>query len=490
MSNGGIYESMRRVAGYLVVMTLSGEVVSVRPTGETPTTGTNVSVTDYTLSEYGRWSRVFYNALKMRDPHRVLLGANYGGDNGNGPVQMWDWMTNNLHTIGRSSTEGTSDAEYTSHDLQASERARERVRSERRRAKSNRRRFSVFFGLLLLSLFFRACPAWGAAMSRRRRYGVTRVRLLAAPRRRARRRRSPSSPPIPPPSHSQFVSAHDYAAHLEPYLGDHTSAEEAAADATAINGSDDRIWRPNMYANTIYDMDATSGDVVHTVGPFNKQETYDINHFQVGARVGGVPSVEHWRATASDGGRRRRRGVRSERVEGTPRRRNAWASEREEHRRAPPPSSTIEPRAHTISPSLCVRDDAVPAYDRLLLRASCLMSQVLGDGTAIINGRATGSFRKVDLATNKTLWICGGQYGNFTVVDTDGHRYAPGTKFLWDGQHNLEYFGHGEFLMFDNNYNNVAGTYIGGSSRPLRLQLDEEAFVATITYVMVCHGMS
>ena len=61
---------------------------------------------------------MFYNALKMRDPHRVLLGANYGGDNGNGPVQMWDWMTNNLHTIGRSSTEDVWNAEYTSHDLQ------------------------------------------------------------------------------------------------------------------------------------------------------------------------------------------------------------------------------------------------------------------------------------------------------------------------------------------------------------------------------------
>lgn len=61
--------------------------------------------------------------------------------------------------------------------------------------------------------------------------------------------------------------------------------------------------------------------------------------------------------------------------------------------------------------------------------------QVLGDGTAIINGRITGSFRKVDLATGKTMWVCGGQYGNFTIVDTDGHRYEPGTKFLWDGQH-------------------------------------------------------
>ena len=113
--------------------------------------------------------------------------------------------------------------------------------------------------------------------------------------------------------------------------------------------------------------------------------------------------------------------------------------------------------------------------------------QVLDDGTAIVNGRVTGSFRKVELATGRTLWICGGHYGNFTIIDLNGTHWEPGwksphPKFLFDGQHNLEYFGNGEYLMFDNAYNEVNVSYIEASSRPMRLQLDEQNFVATITW--------
>ena len=38
--------------------------------------------------KHGRYNRVFYNALKMRDPKHVLLGANYAGASGVGPVQL------------------------------------------------------------------------------------------------------------------------------------------------------------------------------------------------------------------------------------------------------------------------------------------------------------------------------------------------------------------------------------------------------------------
>ena len=140
-------------------------------------------------------TRVFYNALKMRDPHRVLIGANYGGDLGDGPAQLWEWQTNTLHTLGDASTKPDNNGTYSSHD-------------------------------------------------------------------------------------AQFVSAHDYAMHIAPYLGRHTSAEEAAADATATNGSHDRVWRPDLEENFIYAMDAVSGDIVNTVGPFDHR-TFDINHFQV-----------------------------------------------------------------------------------------------------------------------------------------------------------------------------------------------------------------
>ena len=236
----------------------------------------------------------------------MLLGANYGGDNGNGPVQMWDWTSDELHTLGHSLTDLNNTGEYTSHDL-------------------------------------------------------------------------------------QFVSAHDYAQHLEPYLGRDSAAEKKAAKTAPVNGSDDRIWRPDLSANEIYAVDAESGATVRQVGPFDWR-TNDINHFQV-----------------------------------------------------------------------------------------------LGDGTAIINGRVSGAFRKVELATGRTLWICGGHYGNFTIIDLNGTHWEPGwksphPKFLFDGQHNLEYFGNGEYLMFDNAYNEVNVSYIEASSRPMRLQLDEQNFVATITW--------
>ena len=83
--------------------------------------------------------------------------------------------------------------------------------------------------------------------------------------------------------------------------------------------------------------------------------------------------------------------------------------------------------------------------------------------------------------------MCGGRYGNFTIVDLDGTVYEPGwksahPKFLFDGQHNLEYFGEGEYLMFNNAYNENNVSYIAPSSRPMRLQLDEDALVANITW--------
>ena len=166
---------------------------------------------------------------------------------------------------------------------------------------------------------------------------------------------------------------------------------EDGGDDRPYNGSDDRIWRPDLSANEIYAVDAESGATVRQVGPFDWR-TNDINHFQV-----------------------------------------------------------------------------------------------LGDGTAIINGRVSGAFRKVELATGRTLWICGGHYGNFTIIDLNGTHWEPGwksphPKFLFDGQHNLEYFGNGEYLMFDNAYNEVNVSYIEASSRPMRLQLDEQNFVATITW--------
>ena len=299
------WESQRRTAGYLVVMSLEGEVVAVRPTDSVSTTNRtdndDAFSPDDNAEEWGISNKVFYNALKMRDPHRVLLGANYGGDNGNGPVQMWDWVNDELHTLGGADMGlGT----YTSHDL-------------------------------------------------------------------------------------QWVSAQDYDRHLSAHLGDDDGAA-TDGDANGFNGTRDRIWRPSDSLNALYAVDAASGRTVRYM-TFD-QRTFDMNHFQV-----------------------------------------------------------------------------------------------LEGGVAIVNGRVTGSFRKIDLATGRTLWVCGGRYGNFTIIDLDGKAWEPGwksphPKFLFDGQHNLEYFGNGEYLMFDNAYNENNVSYIEASSRPMRLQLDEDALVANITW--------
>ena len=91
--------------------------------------------------------------------------------------------------------------------------------------------------------------------------------------------------------------------------------------------------------------------------------------------------------------------------------------------------------------SLC-RQTAKPPCEEpsnpLLTSAPIALSlrdtQVLADGHAIVNGRITGSWRKVSLATGRTLWTCGGAHGNFTIVDrTTGRTWAPGAPY-WNAR--------------------------------------------------------
>ena len=55
--DGGSTVGMRRVAAYLIVMTLKGEVVSVRPTTRTPTTGIDDDRADDDDGHFGNESR-------------------------------------------------------------------------------------------------------------------------------------------------------------------------------------------------------------------------------------------------------------------------------------------------------------------------------------------------------------------------------------------------------------------------------------------------
>ena len=113
--------------------------------------------------------------------------------------------------------------------------------------------------------------------------------------------------------------------------------------------------------------------------------------------------------------------------------------------------------------------------------------QVLSDEEyAIVNSRSTNSFAKLSKADGTVSWICGGENGMFSLVEADGTELPQGwTKFF--GQHNTEYFGEGEYMMFDNNLNVTASgakeRFVGGApSRLLVLRLDEDSMVAYVEW--------
>ena len=117
---------------------------------------------------------------------------------------------------------------------------------------------------------------------------------------------------------------------------------------------------------------------------------------------------------------------------------------------------------------------------------------MLGNGQnptyAVASSRWTGSFSKVHLPSQSVEWTVGGPRGDFELVDLDGARYAASEgKSLWYGQHNLEYFGEDEYMMFDNNLNvTTSNTFVGDrASRLLIVQVDEPSKVATVTWELV-----
>ena len=112
--------------------------------------------------------------------------------------------------------------------------------------------------------------------------------------------------------------------------------------------------------------------------------------------------------------------------------------------------------------------------------------------------------KKFDLSSTKHVdadvdWIVGSANGTMKLVDFDGTVYEPGTaeydtvyggsKALWSGQHNLEYFGEKEFMMFDNAFRctgadawNTDGAGFVGDSRMLIVEVDEEENTATLVW--------
>ena len=98
------------------------------------------------------------------------------------------------------------------------------------------------------------------------------------------------------------------------------------------------------------------------------------------------------------------------------------------------------------------------------------------DRVAYISSRSTNGIVKVNTTDDATVWVLGGEYGEFNITDFDGTTYPPGST-LWAGQHNAEYFGEAEFCMFDNQYD------MGNNSRLLCVTIDdEEARLASLTW--------
>ena len=101
----------------------------------------------------------------------------------------------------------------------------------------------------------------------------------------------------------------------------------------------------------------------------------------------------------------------------------------------------------------------------------------------VINGRVTNNFAMVSHTdSSSTVWQCGGDGGDFEIADlTTGVVYAPGGGQPWAGQHNLEYYGNGDFYLFDNNFNATSGEYLGDASL-LKVHVDEGTRKAQVTW--------
>jgi len=93
------------------------------------------------------------------------------------------------------------------------------------------------------------------------------------------------------------------------------------------------------------------------------------------------------------------------------------------------------------------------------------------DRIAIVSSRMTNSIVKVNMDTKEIDWIAGGTNGSFDLETLSGEVLEAGNS-IFVGQHNAEYFGQDEYLMFDNQY------AMGNASRLLIVEIDEKRAVA------------
>lgn len=107
--------------------------------------------------------------------------------------------------------------------------------------------------------------------------------------------------------------------------------------------------------------------------------------------------------------------------------------------------------------------------------------QVLEGSEMILSAREDNQFAKLRWDENKILWRVGGTNGTYDVYSDYGHHYPAGENFIY-GQHNVEYYGEGEYYMFDNQFAAHDGQYMSDHSRLLAVTVDDTLGYATITW--------
>ena len=104
--------------------------------------------------------------------------------------------------------------------------------------------------------------------------------------------------------------------------------------------------------------------------------------------------------------------------------------------------------------------------------------QTEGD-VIFVSARDLSSVFKVDKQSSSIEWVLGGKRGDFDIIDQNGDRYPRNTVFF-HRQHNAEYIGHDQFIMFDNGVNVTADPVY--SSRLLVLTVNQSSDTATVSW--------
>jgi len=109
------------------------------------------------------------------------------------------------------------------------------------------------------------------------------------------------------------------------------------------------------------------------------------------------------------------------------------------------------------------------------------------DSIAIVSEKVHNAIIKVNVSSEVVHWVAGGPNGTLTLIDSSGTVWEPGSA-LWYGQHNAEYFGEDEYLMFDDQtvWHETASSDSEkkalNTSRLLIVRIDEFATTAEIIW--------